>query len=125
MVFLDANILLEYLLPDRTEVSEVRRLLQTIDQPTVISALTAHLVLHFGRVKRVSDDLLHAAIDRSMIVGLLPEDYHWARSHEIGNDFEDALQISVALRSHCTHFMTLDRPLAKNYQKQPLSFIVP
>ncbi len=125
MVFLDANILLEYLLPNRLKVDQVRQLLKTVGQPTAISALTAHLVLHFGRVERVSDDLLYAAIECSLILPLLAEDYQWAKTHEAGKDFEDALQLSVALRAGCTHFMTLDRQLANNYQPQPLSFIVP
>lgn len=112
-------------MPGRPKVEEVRRLLEALDQPIAISMLTVHLVLHFGRVEHVSDELIHAAIARCEVLDLSEPDYAWAKTHETGKDFEDALQLSVALRAGCTHFMTLDHQLAKNYHQQPFVFIAP
>jgi predicted nucleic acid-binding protein len=124
MVFLDANILLEQLLPNRPRTETVTEALATLDALTCVTTLTVHLVLHFGRLDGVPDKLLHEALARQRILPLAPEDYIWARDNEIGKDFEDALQVAAALRSKSRTFMTLDRPLAKNYS-QYMSMLVP
>lgn len=127
MVFLDANIVLELLLLNRRKRQIVRQLVDDLDEAMAISSLTAHLVLHFGRLESIADDLLHASLDRFTILPVTSDNYYWARQHEAGKDFEDALQVSVALRAKCTKFLTLDRALARNYAKNypDVAFISP
>ncbi len=115
MILLDANIVLEVLLPNRAKQEKVAKLLLGLDSPTCITMLTVHLVFHFGRISQIPDELLQQAIDLHTVVALVPEDYQWARNHEQGRDFEDALQVAAAVRSGCSSFVTLDHPLAKRY----------
>lgn len=125
MVFLDANILLELILEDRTRVQIVSDYLSTVSETTVISMLSAHLVLHFGRKEKVSDKRLHSLISQTILVDLITEDYAWAVAHERGLDFEDALQLSVALRNGCHTFVTFDAALAKAYAGLPILVVTP
>lgn len=116
MVLLDANILLELLLPNRGRAQEVANFLLKLEQPTCINALTIHLIFHFGRIVGLDEELLHAAVARHVLLPLNPGDYLWAKENEVGKDFEDALQVATAVRAGCDQFITLDRQLAKNYK---------
>jgi len=124
MVYLDANILIETILPGRPLAREVADRLDQIDTDIAVSVLTVHLVYHFGRKYKVPDDVLEDVLSPNLILALTPEDYQWAKINEKGRDFEDALQVACALRNGCASFMTIDKPLAKSYQPL-LSFIVP
>jgi predicted nucleic acid-binding protein len=125
MIFLDANILLEVILKDRLQVSQVQKYLSTISGPTVISMLSVHLLMHFGRKGQVNDEFLHAVINENEILTLIPEDYIWATANERGRDFEDALQVASAVRAQCEAFITLDTRLARAYGYLPMDVIVP
>src|ERR1700722_4539380 len=99
MIFLDANILLEVVLVDRPHYERVKRLLDNTTEETALSTLTAHLVMHFGRKEEANDAFLHAMLGENTILDLTHEDYQWAANNEQGRDFEDALQVAVAIRS--------------------------
>ncbi len=115
MVFLDANILLEVVLPGRAQQQRVEALLSSLREPTAISMLTVHLVLHFGTKLGIQQALLFDIIDATKVLDLTEQDYAWARANQQGNDFEDALQMAVAVRNGCARFLTLDKALAKQY----------
>ncbi|HSH18020.1 MAG TPA: PIN domain-containing protein [Candidatus Saccharimonadales bacterium] len=125
MVFLDANILLELILPDRKQAVSVDRTLAGLAEPTAISMLSLHLVYHFGRKAGIQDVHLRAVLAPHELLSSQPADYEWALEHEDGVDFEDALQLAAALRAGCERFMTLDQALARRYGGQPVEFIVP
>lgn len=124
MVFVDANVLLELLLPDRPRVREVARVLSETQRPGIVT-LTAHLAWHFGRQAHVSDAIIAKQVALFELLPLTPADYAWAVANEQGKDFEDALQVAATMSNHCTAFITLDRDLVKRYKHLPIEFIVP
>ena len=125
MIFLDANILLEITLKDRVHAQQVQQYLSRVTDPTAISMLSVHLLMHFGRKGRVNNEFLHAVINENEILPLTTEDYLWAASNERGRDFEDALQVASATNAQCEAFITLDKNLAQAYADLPMSIIVP
>ncbi len=125
MIFLDTNILLEITLANRPHYTQVKYFLEMANEETAVSILTAHLVVHFGRKEQAEDAFLHAVLNENKLIALTPADYKWAANNEQGRDFEDALQLSSAIRSGCSSFVTLDIALAKHYTKLPINIIVP
>jgi len=125
MIFLDTNILLEITLVNRPHYAQVRQFLQMIKEETAVSTLTCHLVMHFGRKEKTEDAFLHAVINENKLLALTPDDYLWAANNEQSRDFEDALQLSSAIRSACSSFITLDAALAKHYAQLPIKIVIP
>lgn len=122
MIFLDANILIELIVPGRAHYKQVRELINEYDD-AVTTTLSAHLAWHFGRQAGVPDDLIAGIVEPCRLIAVTSKDYYWARQNEEGQDFEDALQVAVAIRSGCEIFVTLDRSLSKRY-RQHLKFLV-
>lgn len=113
-IFLDANILLEILL-GRGKEKITRAFLEEHSDNLHISTLTAHLVVHFGKAIVPLPVLRSFLADYSLLSVERP-DFEWAFTNIRGNDFEDALQLSTAIRNGCTHFVTLDKSLAASYK---------
>jgi predicted nucleic acid-binding protein len=86
--------------------------------------LTVHLIMHFGRKEQIDDYFLQAVINENELFSLSAEDYEWALVNERGKDFEDALQLAVAMRTNCDTFLTLDKKLARDYADLPLKILV-
>ena len=114
MVFLDANILIELIVPKRARYEQVKELLSGYTE-VCLSTLTAHLCWYFGRQAGVNDALIATIIESCTLLSFEPVDYYWARENEQSEDFEDALQLACSLRNNCETFMTLDKALMKNY----------
>jgi len=112
-VFLDANIALEVIL-ERQNQQLVKDLLSKYSDNLNISSLTAHLIIYFG-LKRVDLPVLRRFLEDYIVLSLDSVDFEWAFNNIRSNDFEDALQLGVAIRNGCTSFITLDRPLADTY----------
>ena len=123
MVFLDANVVLEIILRDRAKRVQVENYLSLVSEPTAISILSVHLIMYFGRKAKAKDEFLEEAIGQNELLDLLPEDYKWALKNEPRKDFEDALQVAVAIRTGCEKFVTLDDKLGKAYANFPISMI--
>jgi predicted nucleic acid-binding protein len=123
MVFLDANILLELIIPGRAKYGAVRKLLENY-QDVHASMLSVHLCWHFGRAEGVRDELIASILDSCNLLALKPEDYQWAKKNEQGKDFEDALQLACAARNGCKQFVTLDKNFAKRY-RNTVEFVSP
>ena len=115
--FLDANILLEVLL-DRPKAPTVKQTLENHPTGLYISALTAHLVVYYGK-KVVDLPLLKRFLSDYIIIEMSGDDFEWAFNNIRGQDFEDALQLAVAIRYGCDEFITLDRPLFNTYKVLP------
>lgn len=116
-VFLDANVLLEVLL-DRKGNDTARRAITQNAGRLYVSALTAHLVVHFGQ-SVVSLPILRQFIADYYVVDLSEQDFEWAFINARSTDFEDALQIGTAIRAGCNEFYTLDKGLVKAYKDIP------
>lgn len=112
-IFLDANIVLEIIL-ERPNQQLAKNLLSKYSDNLNISALTAHLIMYFG-AKRVDLTVLRLFLGDYNILSLDSADFEWAFNNIRSNDFEDALQLGVAIRNGCTSFITLDKSLSDNY----------
>jgi len=113
-MYLDANVLLEILLSRPNEKS-ARKLLEEQDDEIFISALTAHLITHFGK-SIVELPVLRAFLADYTLLSLEANDFEWAFTNTRDNDFEDALQLAVAIRNGCKEFVTFDKHLAELYK---------
>jgi len=125
MDFLDTNIILEITLPERPAITKVEKVLEELSGPTAISTLSIHIIMHFGRKSKIPDSLLHKVIKANKIYSLETQDYEWAAENEQKHDFEDALQMSIALRHKCDNFITLDKSLSKAYKNTKINIILP
>jgi predicted nucleic acid-binding protein len=116
-VFLDANIVLEILL-GRKQATAARTLIKNAADELYISALTAHLVIHFGQAI-VDLPVLRQFLADYTVLSLESTDFQWAFNNIRTNDFEDSLQLAVAIRNGCSSFSTFDQDLAKKYADLP------
>ncbi len=112
-VFLDANIVLEIIL-ERHKQQLAKDLLAKYSDNLNISALTAHLITYFG-LQRVDLPVLRLFLKDYNVLSLESADFEWAFNNIRNNDFEDALQLGVAIRNGCTSFVTLDKLLVDTY----------
>lgn len=116
-VFVDANVVLEVLFGRRKDAA-AREALKQYAGRLHISALTAHLVTHFGQ-QIVTLPVLRQFLSDYIIIGLESMDFEWAFTHIRNKDFEDALQLAGAIRYGCDSFITLDATLYKTYLDLP------
>lgn len=112
-IFLDANILLEIIL-GRPKEDTARQFIEKQGDILCISTLTTHLIVHFGQ-SIVSLPILRAFLADYQLFDLTPTDFEWAFANTRNRDFEDALQLAVAIRNGCTRFITFDKTLATAY----------
>lgn len=113
-IFLDANILLEIILERHNMQLAKEFLLKYSDNSLFISALTAHLIIYFGQ-KRVDLPILRHFLEDYTVLPLDPVDFDWAFNNIRNNDFEDALQLAVAIKNGCISFVTFDKTLFETY----------
>jgi len=116
MVFLDANIILETILSNRAKAKIVEKIINQADQ-LAISALSVHLVFHFGLKDKIQRSILQGIVEQYEILNFSKQDYLWAKQNCADDDFEDALQVAIAVNNGCDSFVTLDKSLASNYKK--------
>jgi predicted nucleic acid-binding protein len=116
-IFLDANVLLEIVLGRDKEVA-ARKFIESNDENLCISTLTAHLVVHFGK-SIVTLPVLRKLLADYTVLSLDNADFEWAFTNIRGADFEDALQIAVAVRNGCSELVTFDKNLASTYRHLP------
>lgn len=121
-IFLDANILLDILF-DRANSSVARDYILKNDGTLHISALTAHLVTHFG-LKIFELNVLNKYLADYYIEDLTAQDVEWAFTNTRNKDFEDALQLAIAIRTGCTIFATLDKTFFNTYKDLPTIKVV-
>lgn len=112
-IFLDANMLIE-ILHKRERSSDVESLMDNLVKKAYISALTAHLVVHFTP-KGLPMYAVRRFLDDFIVLDLCKDDFEWAFDNKLDDDFEDALQLAIAVRNGCEEFITLDERLAETY----------
>jgi predicted nucleic acid-binding protein len=113
-IFLDANIALEIILERQNMQLAKDLLLKHSDNNLYVSSLTAHLIIYFGQ-KRVGLPILRQFLEDYTILSLDAVDFEWAFNNIRNNDFEDALQLAVAIRNGCSSFITFDKSLVDAY----------
>lgn len=113
-IFLDANVLIEIILARSNQQKAIEYLKRSAPAQLHISALTAHLVVHFGQ-KVAELDVIEQFLADYSIIDLTENDFDWAFKNMEGDDYEDALQVSVAVRAGIGEFVTFDKALAKRY----------
>jgi predicted nucleic acid-binding protein len=123
MIMLDANVLLEMIIPKRAHKNEAFRWMAANKEPYCVTMLSVHLVLHFGLKEGVPLSELNDFLSNLPKIGLFPEDYDGAMKLLVGRDHEDALQLAAAERSGCRAIATFDKTFAKRYESR-IQFIV-
>jgi len=117
-IFFDANLLLSILL-DRSNRGLVERLQDKHGNDKIyISTLTGHLVAHF-RPEDIELGVAEQFLNDYEMLPVSSDDFAWAFDSIRDDDFEDALQLSVALRNGCSVFYTFDKQLVANYKNLP------
>ncbi len=113
--FIDANVLLEVLL-NRSKVKSAHAVLMTGSYMN-ISSLTGHIAFHFCRHAIDRADVSAFLTDFTM-KPLTNQDFEWVYEYGKSYEFEDALQVAVAVRSGCSEFITFDKKLISQINKQ-------
>jgi len=116
-VAFDANVILELVL-GRKNSGIVQKLIRNTAGELCISTLSVHLIVHFGS-RYTSMTALRSLVSAFDICDLTAEDINWAFSNRHDEDFEDALQIAIAIRNGCNVFYTFDEQLVKAYRNLP------
>lgn len=116
-LFVDVNVLIE-ILESRPKRKAAQNLMRANAGNLYISTLTCHIVTYVSQ-KRVGLELLEQFLTDYEWLALLPEDVLWAFDNRRGKDFEDALQIAIAIRNGCDTFITLDQELFRTYGALP------
>lgn len=118
MIFLDTNILLEILLRRRYYNAALKILADYEPAVLAISSLTASNVFYIAESAKIDLQKVENLIQSYQILNVDDADVKWALNHYKQQDFEDALQVSCAVRYKCSHFLTLDDGLRKKYAGQ-------
>ena len=116
MVLLDANVLLELLLPNRSQSKKVIEYMRHSAETHAISMLTVHLAFYFGRKGNKTIAYICQFLEGFIILDLTDADYQIALETLRGEDIEDALQLATAIRTGCSGILTLDHDFAKRYE---------
>lgn len=119
--FLDTNVLLDLLMKSRLGHEAATAILQVVRSGDISACLTTQSVIDAAyiqtqRCKAPSPAFKEAVRLIAGIVELLPilpEDIEWANRCAI-DDYEDAAQLSCAIRSGCDVIVTSDRKY-RNY----------
>lgn len=114
--FFDANVLIE-VLESRKNSNLAISALRSMSSDNFISVLTGHIIMHV--CKRVEPSVLRNFLDDYTMLDFVPDDVVWAFENKRNEDFEDALQIAIAIRNGCSTFVTFDKKLAKDYSDLP------
>ncbi len=114
-VFIDANILIEFMLKRKNFITAESFLLGSSDD-LCISMLTVHLVHHFGHKAGISMKLIYNLISNFTVLLLTPVEYDIACSFDYQNDFEDNLQVACCFANQCKVFYTFDQSLYRCFR---------
>lgn len=116
--FFDANVLIEVVMR-RQAAQRVVKFQQNLGSTELTcSTLTGHLVMYFCS-KNYETPYLRDYLSNYSLLSLTETDFAWAFDNARSDDFEDALQIAVAIRSGCDSFVTFDKQLAQTYDNLP------
>ncbi len=118
MIFFDANVVIEAMLVRHNSPAAIASIKRSMNE-AAISALTAHQIVYFGKKEGLNIESIRMYIQDFKILPLTQQDFDWSYLYALDQDFEDALQLAVAIRGGCTQFVTLDKKLYQNYKNLP------
>ena len=75
--------------------------------------------MYFGQ-DIVGLPVIRKFLDDYFVQTLSGADFEWAFNNARNGDFEDALQLAVAIRSGCEEFFTFDKKLYEAYRSLPI-----
>jgi predicted nucleic acid-binding protein len=115
MIFLDANILLEYYL-NRTKFNLVYELFDKGGE-FCISILTIHIVYYYAEKQKFDLAHLEEFLNDFKVLKSDEETYRLAKRIRLENDFEDTLQVATAISNQVEQIITLDVKFYNRYKK--------
>ena len=98
----------------RAHVDACKRILRNGEEKA-ISILSLDLVVYFLEKDKISLEPAKGFLESFVWLPVTDADAQWAFAHFKGDDYEDALQVSCAIREGCNDFVTLDKSLARKY----------
>jgi predicted nucleic acid-binding protein len=111
-VLVDANIALDLLL-QREAAEKSEAALRESATLYFISALTVHLLYHFGEQENINHNAIAAVIDLFETLGIDKSTVKLAQSRYKDKEFEDCLQAACAELHNCDEILTRDRKFTK------------
>lgn len=111
---LDANMLIEIILGRKYEQS-CRNYISATTEDLVTTMLSVDLVMYFAENKKLEQKKVEEFLRLFIWLPMTDQDGEWAFSHFNNDDFEDAMQISCAIREGCSRFATLDGGISRKY----------
>lgn len=79
------------------------------------SIMSLQFLMYYAEKHHINMQAIRKASNLIIWLPTTEEDMQWAFDNYQGSDYEDALQIAVALREGCTRFITRDKKLARKY----------
>ncbi|MFW5720709.1 MAG: type II toxin-antitoxin system VapC family toxin [Candidatus Dojkabacteria bacterium] len=113
-VVLDSSFLLEILL-DREYAHECKAVTAESSALFCISIITVHLCYYFLLKEGISISTITRSIAPFTILESSSNDLSLALEILQGDDFEDALQVAIALNNRCDIMYTLDKKMRSRY----------
>lgn len=125
MIVIDTNIIVEILEKRSKLLTVLDYLRQNQDEEVAVSTLTLSNVFYLLESHKANVSIAEPLLQSYKIISVTAEDADWAFTHYEGVDFEDALQVAAARREACIAFLTIDKKLAKKYDRfLPIELIV-
>jgi predicted nucleic acid-binding protein len=106
--FIDASILME-LMFKRGKLQPVVMLLTAADKRFFTSALTVHLLYHFGQRASLNQETIAKVAAMAQVLPVDEATIKNAQRKYRGKDFEDCLQAACAEIGGCDEIVTLDK----------------
>jgi len=116
-LFVDANVLLELILPNRPKTNVCEQFIQRHNGTIVISMLSVHIVYYFAQKQGYTTDQIDSFISGFELALVDAETYQRALNVGGDDDIEDAMQVAVAMQTECDAMLTLDKNLALRYRQ--------
>lgn len=117
MIIVDTNIIVEVLEKRSNLPLVIEYLRQHQDQSVAISTLTLSNIFYLVESRKLDVSTVEPFLRSYITIPVTAEDADWAFVHYKGKDFEDALQVAAARREACEAFVTLDKQLARKYDR--------
>ncbi len=114
MICFDTNVLTDMMLARPTAEISHAYFAQNIKEASA-SILSLQFLMYYAEKHHMNTDAVRKASNLMIWLPVTEEDTQWAFEHYDGKDYEDALQVSIALREGCTTFVTRDKKLAQKY----------
>lgn len=116
MICVDANVLIEIILR-RKSATACRNYIDSTKEDLAITMLSLDLAMYYAESNKLALGPVEQFLRLFVWLSIVDTDAAWAFQYFKDDDYEDALQIAVAIREGCSTFVTLDKSLAKKYSK--------